>query len=293
MQTVVPEVRAARATVARVAIGQLTLGPINVGELVATDVRTTVRSGRAELRDVHVTVSLELQLVWSLVVPVPWPFPDFVIARTTSSLGTVSLPFSLPELEVPGLQDIDLVIPKLTAAGVVTQADPVTGVELAAVQATGVRVVDVALPTAGFQFAGLALTGVRLNDAAVPATAVRSVAVQSVQGAPARLPSLQLRNLDLPAALANDVVSGPIDVPLNAPDAFTTPNVDLGVLQVKLRVTASARTQVAQMQLTGVRVAASARTVELRDVTVPYGAVGLTLSDLGLDQLEIPLVGVT
>jgi hypothetical protein len=61
---------------------------------------------------------------------------------------------------------------------------------------------------------------------------------------------------------------------------------------VALRVEARARTRVAQMRLSGVQVGAIARAVEVRDVTVPFSAGQLTLSDLGLDVLEIPLLGV-
>jgi hypothetical protein len=59
-----------------------------------------------------------------------------------------------------------------------------------------------------------------------------------------------------------------------------------------LRIEAGARTRVAQMRMSDLRVGASAGTVELRDVTVPFRADRLTLSDLGLEVLEIPLVGV-
>ncbi|WP_448628518.1 hypothetical protein [Geodermatophilus sp. URMC 64] len=292
MQTVVPEARIDRAHVARVGIGRLELGPLSVGELIAGDVRMGIRSGRAELRGVRVTVQLRFSLLWSIRVPLPWPFDDIVITEQESSLGRMDLPFAFGDADIPSLQDIDLRIPRLSAAGVVTQADPVTGVELTDVQAEGVQLVDLTLPSAGFTFAGLALTAVNVNDVAVPAAGVRTVAVRQVRGAPARLPALRLRGLDLPAASAGDVGSGPIDLTVNRSQPLDTVPVPLGVLTAALRVRAGARTQVAQMRLSGVQAGASAGTVELRDVTVPFSAGQLTLADLGLDTLEIPLLGV-
>lgn len=292
MQTVVPEVRIARAHVARVGIGRLDLGPIAVGELIATQVGAQIRSGRAELRDLHVTVRLRFRLVWSLRVPLPWPFDDIVITEQVSDLGSLDLPFAFGDAEIPGLRDIDLQIPQLRATDVVTEADPVTGVEVIGVQADGVRLLDLTLPVAGFQFAGLDLTAVNVNDVAVPAAGARTVAVQALRGAPIRLPVLRLRGLSLPAAAAGDVGSGPIDLTVNRSDPFETPTLPLGVLRVALRVEAGARTRVAQMRLSDMQVGASARTVEVRDVTVPFSAGQLTLSDLGLDVLEIPLLGV-
>jgi hypothetical protein len=294
MQTVVPEVTIARATIARIGIGQLTLGPLQVGELIATDVRTGVRSGRAELSGVRVTLRLRFLLRWSLRVPLPWPFPDITITEQTSELGSLDLPLPSTDAEIPGLRDIDLRIPQLRAAGVVTEADPLTGLELTAVQADGIRVFDLSLPTGGFQFGGLSLTGVNLNDVAVPGTSVKGVSVRALGGNPIRLPALRLRGLQLPEAVANDVSSGPFDLTVNRPDPFPVPPqpLPLGVLRVQLRVEAGALTRVAEMRLSGVRVGATARTVELRDVTVPFGATQLTLADLGLDVLEIPLLGV-
>jgi hypothetical protein len=292
MQTVVPEVTIAQAHVARVGIGRLDLGPIAVGELIATDVGVEIRSGRAELRDVHVTVQLRFQLVWSLRVPLPWPFDDIVITEQVSDLGSLDLPFGFGNAEIPDLRDIDLQIPQLRAAGVVTEADQVTGVEVTGVRADGVRLLDLTLPVAGFQFAGLGLTAVNVNDVAVPAAGARTVAVQAVRGAPIRLPALRLQGLSLPAVAAGDVGSGPINLPVERSEPFETPTLPLGVLRVALRVEARARTRVAQMRLSGVQVGAIARAVEVRDVTVPFSAGQLTLSDLGLDVLEIPLLGV-
>jgi hypothetical protein len=251
-----------------------------------------VHSGRAELRDVHVTVTLRLKLVWSIHVPLPWPFDDITIAESTTPLGSVSLPFPFGNAEINELRDINLLIPELLASGIVTDADPMSGLELAEVRADGIQVFDVNLPTAGFTLAGLALTAANVNNVSVPATTVHGVTIRSVQGPPVRVPSLRLSGLNLPAAAANDVASGPFALPLRRADPFETPRLDLGVLKVKLQVDASAFTRVAQMSLSGVTASASAQMIELRNVTVPYGAVDVTLSDLGLDVLEIPLVGV-
>jgi hypothetical protein len=96
-----------------------------------------IRSGRAELGEVHVTVQLRFRLMWSLVIPLPWPFPDIVITEQVIDLGALELPFGFGDAEIPGLRDIDLQIPQLRATGVVTEVDPVTGVEVTDVQADG------------------------------------------------------------------------------------------------------------------------------------------------------------
>jgi hypothetical protein len=292
MHTVVPEVTIARAHVARVGIGRLDLGPIAVGELIVGDVRVGLASGQVDLRGVRVTVGLTFTLLWSVKVPLPWPFDDITITEQESPLGSASVTFPSLDAEIPGLRNIDLQIPQLRAAGITTEADPVTGLELTGLQAEEIRLVDLALPTAGFQLAGLALTAVNVNDVAVPAAGVRTVTVRQVGGAPVSLPALRLRGLSLPGAAAGDVSSGPFDLDIRPADPFPIPGVDLGVLTAGLRVEATAHTEVDQMRMSGVQMSATAGTVEVRNVTVPFTAGQLTLSDLGLDVVEIPLLGV-
>jgi hypothetical protein len=121
---------------------------------------------------------------------------------------------------------------------------------------------------------------------------VRGVVVRQVKGAPVTLPALRLRGLALPAAAANDITSGPLDLTVERSDPFTFPPRDLGILTVGLRVFASARMEVDQMRMSGVQASASAETIELQNVTLPYGAVELTLSDVGIQTIDIPLIGV-
>ncbi len=294
MQTVIPDVTIARAGVARIGIGRLDVGPIAVGQLIASDVALELRSGRAELADVRVTVRLRFSLLWSLRVPLPWPFDDIVLAEREDALGSMRLPtFRFGDAEIPQLRDIDLRIPELRAPGIVVAADPVTGLEVTGVQAQEIHVADLTLPTAGFSLGGgLGLTALNVNDVSVPAAGAGSVAIREVEGAPVRLPAASLRDLVLPAASAGNVGSGPIDLSIDRSDPFDTPSVPLPFIRVALRVRASARTQVAQMRLTGLQAGASVGSVEVRDVTVPFRAGELTLSDLGLDVLEIPMVEV-
>lgn len=295
MQTTIPEVTAARADVARIAIGQLRVGPIDVGRLVVTNARFGVHAGQAQLRDVHLTMSLDFRLVWSIVIPLPWPFDDITIVERTTPLGTLAIPFPFGDATVPGLQDITLDIPQLVANDVTTAVDPLTGLQLTDVAAQGFRAFDIALPTAGFGLAGLGLTGVKVNQVDVPGVSVSGASVRQVDGAPVAVPAVRLRGLALPAASANDIASGPLDLTVDRDDPFSIPpggSLNLGILRVGLRVFASARMEVARMQLSNVQASASAETIELQDVTVPYGAVEVTLSDLGISTIDVPLIGV-
>lgn len=67
---------------------------------------------------------------------------------------------------------------------------------------------------------------------------------------------------------------------------------DVGVLDVTLRVTPGARLQADQLRLSGVRSSAAVGSIELRDVVLPYEVLDLTLSQIGLEALELPKIEV-
>ena len=293
MHANIPNVDIAHAAIATIEVGRLSLGQITVGHLTVSDTAFGISSGRALLSDVTITMRLDFQLEWSVVIPLPWPFDDFVLTTQTSDLGGVELPFPFGDAEITGLSNINLLIPSLTADNLTTSADPVDGLRINQVGADGVHVSDIVLPTQGFTLMGLGLAGIRVDQVAVPAATVAGAAVEHIGGAPISLPSLRLRGLALPDAAANDITSGALDLPVRRVDPYETPTIPLGVLTVKLRVFASARMHAAAMKMTGVHAHATVGTVELRDVSVPFDAVNLTLSDLGVDTISIPLIGVT
>lgn len=294
MQTTIPEVTAERARVARLSVGQVQVGPIRIGQLLVTGAAVHIHAGQARMQGVHVTTRLEFRLVWSVQIPMPWPFDDIKISETTTPLGTLALPLPFGEADVPGLQDIELDVPQLVASGATVAADPLVGVQLTDVTAEAVRALDLRLPTAGFQLSGLGLTGMDVTSVGVPALTLGGVSVGRVSGTALALPALRLRDLALPAAAADDITSGAIELTVDRTEPFAVPPspLDLGILTVGLRVFASADMHVDRMTLSGVRASATAQAVELRDVVLPYAALDVTLADLGVDTVAVPQIAV-
>ncbi len=85
-----------------------------------------------------------------------------------------------------------------------------------------------------------------------------------------------------------------MDLPFVPQVQFRVPPspLDLGVLTVQLKISPSASAHVNRLLLTGVKASANVGTIEVRDVTLPYEALNLTLSDLGIETIEIPTIGV-
>jgi hypothetical protein len=286
MDARVPEAVVARVDVGRIDVGQVSLGDIVVGTLRVDNAQVNIRSGQVLLRDVVVSMRLEITLDW---------FVDVVLFSDsgTQELDIVTIDFALGDWEIPGLGNIDLDIAALTGSDVRTSADPIPGLQVNGLAAENVRATDVVLPTAGFTLAGLGLASLTVADVSVPAARVGGATVEQVRGTPLTLPSLRLRGLALPSAAAGDIRSGALDIPLQRRERIPLGGFSLGFVGVDVFARPSAATQVSRLEMTGVRASLSADLVELGNVTVPYELHNLTLADLGVHTIDIPTITVT
>jgi hypothetical protein len=273
----------------RLTIGQVVVGPITVGQLVLRNAALGISAGQAQLQGVVITVRLRFDLEWHVHIGLPWPFDDIDIGDTTF-LGTISIPFAFGNAAIPNLQNINLNIAQLTGSNIATQADPIANVKLDGLRAEDIRASGITAPVQGFTLSGMSLGSLAVQGIGVPAASVTSATVGRVHGQPASLPLLVLKGLSLPAAAANDISSGALDIPITR-DAITL-GADLGLLRIGLKVTPSANMHVDRMLMSGVQARASVGTIELRNVTLPYNALNITLADMGIETLEIPTIGV-
>ena len=290
MKATIPSLSVASGRVAQIAVGEVQIGPVDVGELVLDNTAVGIRSGQARLLGMAVRVTLRFDLVWRIHIGLPWPFDDINVGGT-DFLGSATIPFPPVNASIPSLTNINLNIPQLVGRNIRADADPVSGLRLDAVDADTIRVADALVPTPDFALNGLGLTSFALDAVGLPGAHVGSATIRRVTGSPISLTALRLRNLALPAANAADILSSGVDVPFNQ-DPFDIGPLDLGILRVSVRVTPSAQAHVDRLRLSGVHVSATVGAIEVREVRLPYDALNLTLSDLGINSIEIPTIGV-
>jgi hypothetical protein len=293
MKATVPNLHASRASVAHLAVGRVAIGPISIEQLLLRDTKLAIKSGRARLMGMVVTVRLRFDLKWGVHIPLPWPFDDIDIG-TTSHLGSASLSFAFPDTDIPSLTNINLTLPQVNAANVTTSADPITGLALDSLVAEDIRATNVIAPTPGFTLSGLGLGSAGVDGLGVPSARIAGATVGHVRGAPLQLGSLVLRGLALPSATANDISSAPFDVPVVPQAVLRVPPspLPLGVLSAQLIVTPSASAHINRLFLTGVKASANVGTIEVHNVKLPYDALNITLSDIGIETIDIPTIGV-
>jgi hypothetical protein len=184
VQVKVPELNVQSVGMTFFAVGQIGIGPITVGELVVHDVDFRMNAGVGFIRGMTVKVKIHIDFEWAVHVPLPWPFNDINVGGT-ENLGTYT--FKLPpvgDVTIPGLSNININIPSLTAQNVTASANPMANVQLNNAVAEQVTARDVVLPSAGFTIAGLTLNSLEGDNVSVPAAVVRQATIGHVRGDP-------------------------------------------------------------------------------------------------------------
>lgn len=291
MQATIADLTAARASVGRVHLGHVGVGPLRVRELSMADARLSMTGAQGVLHGVDVTVTLNISVEWRVHVGLPDGIPDIDVGDTVD-LG--SFGFTMPTVDVitlPALDDLHFELPLVTAQDVVVP-ETVLSLELTGARAAGVHAAGVALPSAGFLLAGLSLTSLEADAVTVPAVGVDRLDVASLRGDPVQVTAVTLPGISIPTAQVPLVRStAPLTVPatLQGP----SPGFDAGLLRIVLRIRPTVVTRVDRLELNGAQANATVGAVVLRDVVVPYEVLDLTLSQLGVDAVDVPVLTVS
>ena len=286
MQVTIPGVDVQQANLQTVDIGQVVIGPITVGDLVLNNTDLSMTAAQGTLQNVSVTVSIHVTVEWHVHVGMPDWIPDINIGDIYD-LGTFTFgPISVGNIVIPGLNNIHVHIPTLTAQDMGASADPMS---LRAQNATAeqVHLQNVALPSTGFTIAGLTLNSVSGHNITVPTAKLDQATIGHVHGPPLAVPSFTLNNLNLPSAQAPDVSSSaPLDIPANL--TTQSPGFDAGILRLFVHLTPSALSHVEHLELTNLNASVTVGQVVLHNITLPYDVLNLTLSQIGIGSVSVP-----
>jgi len=285
VQAKFPQLNVRQAGVQSVSVGQLGIGPISVGSLVLNNADFTMSAAQGVLQNMSVTVSLHLTVEWHVHVGLPDGIPDIDIGDTFD-LGTFSFSAPVGNIVIPGLNNLQFHIPSVTAQNLSVSAKPVA-VQLNNVALDQIHAADVALPSQGFTIAGLSLTSLAGAGVGVPAAKIGQASVGHIHGDPARIPTFTLSGLNLPAAQIPVISSSaPLTIPANPQGP--SPGFDAGILKVVIHIVPSVLTHIDHLEINGASANATVGQIVLHDVTLPYDALNLTLSQIGLDTIDIP-----
>jgi hypothetical protein len=287
MKTIIPDAQIDRLAIGQISIGHLNAGPVQIGRLVLNDTRTSVRTGVAAFRNLRVQLQLELTIRWEVRV-------DFGFLEKTWN-GTIAIGKQTPtiavgDLALPGLQRLDLALASLSVDQKQAQVGPLRDLTLGGATAEQVRITDLVVPVQDFTISGLGVGGISLEGLGLPTASARATAIARLQGQALPLGTVTLPAVELPAAGAGQVVGAGLDTTAVAnPIDFIA---DTGLLDVTLEVVPGSRLLADELVLDGVDVGLAVGSIELHDVVLPYEVLDLTLSQIGVQTVDVPKIQV-
>lgn len=290
MHITIPQLSAQQAALRTVSIGQVGIGPITVGELTLSNADLSMSAAQGVLRNMNVTITLHISVEWHVHVGLPDGIPDIDIGDT-NDLGSLDFSLAAGDLVIPGLNNLSFNIPSITAQNLSVSANPLS-LELSGLTAEQIAAQNVTLPTAGFTIAGMNLGSVQANGISVPAAAVNQATVGRVHGDPVSVPALTLHSMNLPTAQIPRVNSSlPLDIPVVLQERAV--GFDAGLLRIAIHIAPSARAHIEHLEITGAQASVTADVVVLHNVTLPFEVLNLTLSEVGIETIDIPALAVS
>jgi hypothetical protein len=294
MKVVVPTTQVARTRVQQVKVGEIRVGTVEIDRLTLSNVHVETATGKAELHNVRLDLTLKFSLDWrvGITIDAPRPVPDFDISDSgTLDLGTLTLGIGFPDIEVPGLANLTLDIASLPVEDVTAAIGALRNLDLGSVLAEQIRAQNVVTPQGGFYLNGLGLGSARVTGVSVPDVAVSSASVGRISGGTLPIADLTIPSVELPQATIPTLTSDSIDA-TTRPIETRLPAADVGLLAAQLKVTTTARLRVDELTIKDVQASAEIGEIALKNVVLPFEVLGVTLSGIDLETLDIPQLEV-
>lgn len=293
MKISIPEATLGSASVQQVDVGQVKLGAARVGLLSLRDLKVQASTGLAQLRDVRIALALAFSLEWTagFVIDADGLGKIDLTRSGALNLGTLELGIGLGHVTLPGLSSLDLDVPDLAVPDLSLVVGALRNLKLGPLLAERVKVQGLAMPPAGFALDGLGLGQAAVQGLAVPGASIDGVTVRRVSGG-----SLPIGWLAVPG-----VAFPPVKVPRvgcrkvaadTEPVVTEMPEADAGLLKGTLTVTTTSHLEIGELRLDGIKAAASVGEIALKNVELPFEILDLSLSQIGLERIDVPSMKV-
>jgi hypothetical protein len=294
MKIKIPETHIGKARVQQVGVGEVKCGPVHVGRLTLNNVQVRTSTGVAELRNVRVQLTLSFALEWKVGLTISMPdwIPDIDISESgTMDLGKLGLGIGFGNLSLPGLANLALDITKLPVDDLSAVIGSLRNIDLGPAVAESIHAQGLVAPSAGFQVDGIGLTGFSAQGVGLGDAVLTGATVGRISGGTLPLPGLSIPSLSLPEVTVPRMSGQNIDA-ASRPEVTKMPTVDVGLLSATLKVTTTAAFHIDELRLDNITAAASIGEIALKDVELPYEILDLSLSQIGIERIEVPAVEV-
>ncbi|WP_210526899.1 hypothetical protein [Rubellimicrobium arenae] len=256
-----------------IGVGRIELGQATIERVAIQGVNARLEAGSTQLEGVRGVIRIIATLAYRVL-----------LADRTAS-AEFRFPFSIGNVVIPNLDNINVNIPSATLSDARIGVEPILNLDLGGGQFTDLRIDGTHLPAAGFGLDGIALGNVMLRDVSVPATFTSSLSIGSFAPVqPLRLPNTVLAGLQLPDVDVPHVSSGaPISIPSITPvDVGTSVGFDLILLSVRLSLRPVVDIEISALTIKDIEAFSSVQRIAIEDIRAP-----VTLHDFRLGELEL------
>ncbi|MGF1477125.1 MAG: hypothetical protein ACFB6S_16390 [Geminicoccaceae bacterium] len=280
----VPRVTAASGRAGSLRLDEVRLGDATIGRITAQGFDATIDTEEALLDDFRVVLSLRAGISFR------------VFGRERNPAVRFNIPFDIGTVAIPDLENIAVTAPSAVITAAQIDIQPVSNLDVGAVQFDDLLVDDSLLPAAGFGLAGLALGPVSLTDLDLPASWTEAVSIGAVTlERPLILPTTLITDLELPSVAVPRVSStAAILIPDVRPLDFQFRQnlVRLFGIRIAIFVEPTLTIRIGALRLDNVTASSSVEQLILEDIRAPLSVRGARLDELTLNQIRVERVGI-
>lgn len=266
-------------------IDKVMLGTATIDRIQINGLSANLKNGSVALKNVRTIIELGFVLEWKIDL-------GFIGSWSgTDNLGSLDFPFTVGDVAVPSLNDIQMFIPTVEVPGINALMSPIDNLHLGKTQITGIGVNTTELPNQGFALNGLGVGSMNVTNVNVPSSTSKRATVQEVS--PENhivLPQASLRDLEIPQTKVQDIVSPGFGTTAIA--AARKLSVDLGILAITLRVTPTVHLNVESMAITDVELYAMANDLNLQNISLPVSVRGIKVDNIDLREINVNQISI-
>lgn len=281
----IDQVNIRAGAIASVDVDKVLLGTATIESIQINGMSANLQNGAALLKNVRTIIELGFSLEWKIDL-------GFIGSWSgTDNLGSIDIPFTVGDISIPSLNDVQMFIPSVQVPGVNALMAPLDNMHLGTTQITGIGVSDTELPNQGFALNGMGVGSVNITALGVPNANTKRASIQEV--APENhvvLPQASLQSLEIPKTQVPDIVSPAFGATAVASERKL--KADLGILSLTLGVTPTVHMNVDAMAITDVELYAMANEVNLQNISLPVSMRGIKIDNIDLTEININQISV-
>jgi hypothetical protein len=273
-------------SIGSVRVNNVEFGEATIERLVLGGLSAGVHAGNAFLQNVRMVLELKLSVDWWYDIRI-WDDSG------TESLGSLAFAFSVGNVLVPSLRDIDLSVPLVTATGTRAHVMPVDNLDLGGSDFSDVRANRIKLPSAGFGLSGLDIGALTLSSVGIPGATTQSVSLAEFKPrAPLTLPGVEVTELRVPSTQIPQAVStGAVNIN-DVQASRRGVSLNLGVLGFTFWVQPIIDIHIETLTLGNVSLSLGIDRLRLENVSAPVILKGINLGNVELQQVTVNQISI-